>query len=364
MSQSIHPETTLAAIAIAASCSLAVNASPVSADDSQVQLRPDSHAPAGVMYDHMHKAGEFMVGYRFMYSRQSGDTLRGTNSVSDLDLAAAGYEMKASSMNMYMNMLDIMYAPTDWLTLMVMPQWVSMDMTMQGLPMPPGDGDEHGHGMDMGGHGKHMGSHSHATDGIGDTLLSGLVRLYEDQINHAHVGITFSAPTGSVTQKGADGRYTHYMMQLGSGTWDFVPSLTYTGHGDRWSWGGQLLGVVRLESENEAGFRFGNVFQATGWGSYRLLDWMSGSLRMLYLRQADIEGHYNGPHNHSSPPDLQANYGGDFLDIGFGINTVVLEGPLRGNRLSIEWLQPVYTDVNGYQLDRVGTLFANWSLAF
>ncbi len=364
MSQSIHPGMTLAAMAIAASCALGVNGSPVSADDSHVQLRPGSHAPAGVMYDHMHKAGEFMVGYRFMYSRQSGDTLRGTNSVSDLDLAAAGYEMKATSMNMYMNMLDIMYAPTDWLTLMVMPQWVSMDMTMQGLPMPSGDGHGHGHGMDMAGHGTHMGSHSHTTDGFGDTLLSGLVRLYQDQINHAHVGITFSAPTGSVTQKGPDGRYTHYMMQLGSGTWDFVPSLTYTGQVDRWSWGGQLLGVVRLESENEAGFRFGDVFQVTGWGSYRLLDWMSGSLRMLYVNQGDIEGHYNGPHNHSSPPDLQANYGGDFLDIGFGINTVVLEGPLRGNRLSIEWLQPVYTDVNGYQLDRVGTLFANWSLAF
>lgn len=358
MLQSNHRESRPPVAALALCCALSGVASHALADGDQVVLRPGSHAPAGVLYDHMHKAGEFMVGYRFMYSRQSGDTLRGTNSVSDLDLAAAGYTMKATSMNMYMNMLDIMYAPTDWLTLMVMPQWVSMDMTMQGLPMLP-DMD-----MDMGGHGMHMGSHSHTTDGFGDTLLSGLVRLYQDETNHAHVGITFSAPTGSVTQKNAEGRYTHYMMQLGSGTWDFLPSVTYTGHVDRWSWGGQLLGVIRMEGENEAGFRFGNVFQATGWGSYRLLDWISGSLRMLYYTQGDIEGHYNGPHSHSSPPDRQANYGGDFLDIGFGFNTVVLDGPLRGNRLGIEWLQPVYTDVNGYQLDRVGTLWVNWSLAF
>ncbi|HQR52727.1 MAG TPA: transporter [Burkholderiales bacterium] len=337
---------------------LGTAASPALADAEATLLDPASHAPAGVLFDHMHKAGEFMVGYRFMYSRQAGDVLHGTSSVSDVALAAAGYSMKPTSMNMYMSMLDIMYAPTDWLSLMVMPQYVSMDMSMQALPTLPGsDAGEHG------GHGG-AGSHSHSTDGFGDTLLSALVRLYDDPVNHAHVGITFSAPTGSVTQKGADGRYTHYMMQLGSGTWDFVPSLTYTGRADRFAWGAQLLGVIRLEGENEAGFRYGDVFQATGWGSYRLLDWLSGSLRMLYTSQGDIEGHYNGAHNHSSPPDLQANYGGNFLDIGFGLNSVVESGWLRGNRFSIEWLQPVYTDVNGYQLDRVGTLYANWSLAF
>jgi hypothetical protein len=353
-----HPNHHQAFAALALSA-LVAHAPGSLAHDEPVQLRPGSHAPAGVLYDHMHKAGEFMIGYRFMYSRQDGDTLRGTRAVSDIALAQAGYSMKASSMDMYMNMLDIMYAPTDWLTLMVMPQYVSMTMTMEPLPMLPGmDMDIHGE------HGAHMGSHSHSTDGFGDTLLTGLVRLYEDEGNHVHAGITFSAPTGSVSEKGADGRFTHYMMQLGSGTWDFLPSLTYTGHAERWSWGAQLLGVIRMEGENESGFRFGDVFQATGWGSYRLLDWMSASLRMLYVSQGDIEGHYNGPHNHGSPPDLQGNYGGDFLDIGFGINTVVLEGPLRGNRLSIEWLQPVYTDVNGYQLDRVGTLFASWSLAF
>lgn len=148
-----HRRTSRRAFAtVALSCTLAGSVFPVLADGDPVQLRPGSHAPAGVLFDHMHKAGDFMVGYRFMYSRQAGDTLHGTNTVSDLDLAAAGYTMKASSMNMYMSMLDIMYAPTDWLTLMVMPQYVSMDMTMQPLPMLPGM-DEHGHGD----HGAHMG---------------------------------------------------------------------------------------------------------------------------------------------------------------------------------------------------------------
>ena len=69
----------------------------------------------------------------------------------------------------------------------------------------------------------------------------------------------------------------------------------------------------------------------------------SASLRGLYTEQSVIEGHYNGPHNHSSPPDLQFNYGGRFWDIGFGVNTVVPGGPLKGLRLSAEGSNPSWT---------------------
>jgi hypothetical protein len=37
---------------------------------------------------------------------------------------------------------------------------------------------------------------------------------------------------------------------------------------------------------------------------------MSGSLRLLRVSQGDIDHHYNRPHNHGSPPDLQSNYVG------------------------------------------------------
>ena len=77
----------------------------------------------------------------------------------------------------------------------------------------------------------------------------------------------------------------------------------------------------------------------SSWVVRRALDgrrWARG----LYTEQSPIEGHYNAAHNHSSPPDLQVNYGGRFWDIGFGVNTVVPNGALRGLRLSAEWLQP------------------------
>lgn len=344
---------------------------------------PDTHGPAGVMFDHMHKKGEWMVGLRYSYSSESGDMLHGGSKAGDQMIIDRGCgsnkcSMVQNSMSMNMYMLDIMYAPTDWMTLMVMPMYMTHDMTMRPLKSSApamGHSGHMGHGgsMDMGmgdmddmmSHGTHAhgGSHSHGTEGWGDTIFGPELRLADGPGYHLQFSPMFSAPTGSVDKK-MNGVFTHYMMQPGSGTWDFLPSITYTGRADRFAWGAQVLGIVRMEEENESGYRLGDVLQVTGWGSYRFADWISASVRGLYTDQGKIEGHYNGPHNHSSPPDLQYNYGGTFWDIGFGINTVVPSGALKGLRFSAEWLQPVDENVNGYQLERNGTLWANTTISF
>ncbi|MEQ1672025.1 MAG: transporter [Hyphomicrobium sp.] len=341
--------------------------SPALADAGSKPI-PEGHAPAGVMVDHMHKAGEFMVGYRYSYSRMAGDTLTGTDTAPEHDILhdacqnpkVAGHEhcmMKQSKMTMQMHMLDLMYAPTNWLTFMVMPQWMTMDMTMSPVedPMHMGEGGEHG---------MHMGSHAHGTDGFGDTTFGALIQLSDGPGYHLHTGLMFSAPTGSTSEKGSSGALTHYMMQLGSGTWDFLPSLTYTGRADRFSWGGQVSGIIRMEDENNRGYALGNVFQATAWGSYRLTDWLSASLRVLHTKQGEITGTLDHTGTGMSPPDLPSNYGGRFWDVGFGLNMVVPEGALKGHRLSVEWAEPVRDDVNGFQQERDGTLYVNWSKAF
>jgi hypothetical protein len=72
----------------------------------------------------------------------------------------------------------------------------------------------------------------------------------------------------------------------------------------------------------------------------------------------------NDGRDRPSPMDAPSNYGGHYVDIGFGLSATVPTGALAGNRLSFEWLQPVYTDVNGYQLDRDGALSFTWSVGF
>ena len=91
-----------------------------------------------------------------------------------------------------------------------------------------------------------------------------------------------------------DGGFMDYGMQLGSGTWDFKPSLTYTGHIDNWSWGAQANGTVRMEDQNKSGYALGDLFQATAWGSYNLTNWLTASVRGVYTAQGRIKGQFTG----------------------------------------------------------------------
>lgn len=343
----------------------------VQADPNHAQgINPASHAPAGVMADHSHKSGEVMLGYRFMQQNYN-QMYQGSEKVSDHQLAQAGYSMTATSMTMKMHMLDIMYALNDQVTLMLMPQYMSMDMGMKMLDMD--NAHQHMDGMDSGGmddmndmdhmHDMHS-SHQHGTSGWTDTQVSALINLYQNQHHQIITNLGISIPTGSVDEKNSSGQFTHYGMQLGSGTYDFVPSVTYTGQQNALSWGAQLGANIKLEGENDSGFSFGDKYHATGWLAYQIIQPLSVSARLSYQTQGDINGHYNDAHSHSSPSDIQANYGGQFSDLGLGINYAQQSGPLKGVRLGIEWQTRLTQDYNGYQLGLDDGLNANLSYAF
>jgi hypothetical protein len=354
------------------------------------------HAPAGVMFDHMlPQAGDIMVGYRYMWNSQSGNMLNGSHSVNDAAVVSNGCKEPGSvgciltpdGMNMSMHMLDLMYAPTDWLTLMLMPQFVDMHMDMREL-----DGAlEAGSLGNIGMHVTHHKQNPHETGGIGDLGVYALFKLFDNGTHYVHATAGLSAPTGDVDVQirrthGTDGGFQDYGMQLGSGTWDFKPSLTYTGHIEDWSWGAQANGIVRMEDKNKSGYSLGDLFQATAWGSYNLNNWLTASVRGVYTLQGAITGQYNGSAGGQfgrtfvdenadeqfiqssilkfGPQDYPQNYGGRFWDVGFGLSAMVPSGDLAGNRFSVEWLQPVHTDFNGYQLDRDGALSATWGVSF
>lgn len=331
-------------------------------------------APAGVMSSHMlENAGEWMIGYNYMYSRQAGDMLQGNNKVSDSAILASNCGgsqcyVAPDEMIMHMHMFNIMYAPTDWLNLMIMPTFVDMSMGMRSLGGAPSPGSPGTSSITDYAQVVHA-NHEHMTGGLGDTNISALFKLYGDGMHHLHLGVGVSAPTGDVkielrrTHTEELG-LTHYGMQLGSGTWDLTPSLTYTGHKDKWSWGAQARGIIRLESRNSVGYALGDMLQTTAWGSYKLMNWLSFSVRGVYTTQGSLRGEYNKNHRPIGPMDSPGSYGGEYFDLGFGINATVPTGDLAGNSLSFEWLQPMEDDVNGYQLERDGALSVKWGYAF
>ncbi|MDD2724320.1 MAG: DUF3570 domain-containing protein [Methylovulum sp.] len=343
-----------------------------------------ANSPAGVMFDHtLPKAGDFMAGYRFMRNDQAGKMLQGSHPVSLGAVNANGCgdrecAVTPNFMAMNMHMLDLMVAPTDSLTLMLMPQWMDMEMTMT-----PNDNVQ----LSGGGHGGHGATHAHQTGGIGDFGAYALFKAFDHPNHHLTLSLGGTAPTGDVgitLRKTAinpvDDQLIHYGMQLGSGTWDFKPALTYAGGLDNFLWGAQATATLRLEDQNKSGYRLGDIFQSSVWGGYNWTNWLATTVRGVYTWQDRIYGvihpsqtQVSDPNTgelvpfvpqHIGPFDFPANYGGQYVDLGLGVNVTVPSGAFQGNALKFEWLQPVHTDYNGYQLDRDYALNFTWSYGF
>ena len=90
----------------------------------------------------------------------------------------------------------------------------------------------------------HHTSHQHASGGIGDTGFYALFGCSTARHPPASPRSDVTAPTGDVGVKlrdthQIDAGFDHYGMQLGSGTWDFNPSITYAGGRGPWFWGAQ-----------------------------------------------------------------------------------------------------------------------------
>lgn len=313
--------------------------------------RADSHAPIGVMGDHTHDAGEVMLSYRWMYMSMDGQRA-GTDSLSNQQVYDRGFGAAATEMQMQMHMIGAMFAPTDWLTVMAMTNYVEKDMTLQANP--------HAHG---GGHGGHTGTFGHSSEGWGDTTVGALVKIFDNAGQRAHLNIAFTLPTAEVDEK-QNGVFLPYGMQLGSGTWDFKPGITYLGQAGNLSWGTQVSGTIRLEDANDSGFAYGDGINATPWLAYLISDSLSVSGRINYTWEDEIEGHYNGAHGHVAPPHFQENYGGHIIEGGVGLNWYFQGGFLKGHRLAAEVLIPMYQDLNGVGMDRDYSVVVAWQKAF
>lgn len=313
------------------------------------------HAPIGVMGDHMHKKGEFMLSYRFMYMQMEGNRV-GTDEVSETEIATTvpnvffGNPMQPptlrvvpTEMPMQMHMIGAMYAPTDWLTIMTMGMFVQKDMT---------------HTTFQGGMGTNiLGTFETSTSGIGDTKLAFLLRLLQKNKHHIHANVGLSIPTGSITETDEiltpmNMRPTPrlpYPMQLGSGTFDPSLGVTYTGKTEKIAWGGQASYLLRL-GENEENYTFGNQFSLQTWGMYGFANWISASLRFSFYDLQSIDGQDSNivAPVQTANPDF---HGGQGIDTSFGVNLLGTKGFTKDFRLGLEFDLPIYQDLNGPQLE-------------
>lgn len=284
--------------------------------------------PINVLGSHTHLAKELMFGYRFSYQRWAGN-LEGTKEVNMADVLSM-HPVHHTSMDMQMHMFELMYAPSDRWTLMAMGQYMSMDM----------------------GHVRANGtSFTSTSDGFGDTELMALYTLLGDPRGEGHRLVLnggVSLPTGAIDQS-FNNAPLEYSMQLGSGTVDLLPGLTYLGSSERFSWGAQAAGVVRL-GKNDRDYHLGNQYRFGAWGHYKITEWIGPSLRMEWRQWGDIVGAdpaLNPMTNPAFDADKQA---GRRLDLLAGLHLYADRGPAKGLRFDVEGGAPVYQNLNGPNL--------------
>jgi nitrous oxide reductase accessory protein NosL len=314
---------------------------------------------------HTHPAGMWMFNYKFMRMNMNG--LR--DGTSDVGLSKVGYNrmgkpynymMIPTEMTMDMHMFMAMYGITDRLTVMAMVNYLENEMEMlmdMGMPMDPSKPDK----------GKTK-EPPMRTSGLGDTEIRGIYK-----INKYLVGsLGLSLPSGNIEKDfvtmGRPPYRQPYDMQLGSGTYDLKPALTYSALSDdsKWNWGAQAMFTWHT-GKNENDWKYGDSIKVTGW-LQRALGPLTSWLRLAYSDTGRIRGEDPEIKKLLDPrmkvgapmPDADPdNYGGQRLDGLIGVS--VLKGPVS---IGIEGGVPLYQNLNGLQLKSTWVINAGIQIMF
>ncbi len=249
-----------------------------------------------------------------------------------------------------MHMAMLMYAPSDDLTLMAMLPYkrLAMDhITRTGIKFRT------------------------VSEGIGDLELSGLYTFFRREFDRHRLILTagLSVPTGSIDEKdflanpGLGKLKLPYPMQLGSGTVDLLPGITYLGQLEDWAWTVEASGTIRLGRNNNS-YTLGDRLHVSGSGNWRATDWLSPSVRL----DGQIWGNIDGADPDLNPalvPTADPNRrGGARADVLFGLDFYISEGILQGNRFAIQGGLPIYQNLDGPQLETDWQLSVGWQWIF
>ncbi len=335
----------------------------------------DHLPPAGVMGAHMHSPGTWIVDYRLMLMQMNhlldGKTkqspqqtlfgiyrdprvmmpMTGLAPPSPL-LPPAGIEENqfrymsvGQDMSMEMHMIDVMYQFSEDTMLMLMVPYMRSRMSMLA---------------------NNFQTANMSAKGVGDLSFSALFRVRQFREHQLFSGGGLSLPTGSIDERDwmpQMGRSpVAYAMQPGVGTPSALLQIGYSGRADRFSWGAQLDGVLRV-GKNDNNYRVGNRYTGTAWSALRLADWISASLRVQHSSWDNYTGQDPSLDPMMDPGNDPRLQGGARTDILAGVNLVATAGAFAGARLFFEAGQPIYQHLHGPQMAtdwvaNVGAMYA------
>jgi hypothetical protein len=154
-----------------------------------------------------------------------------------------------------------------------------------------------------------------------------------------------------------------YIMQLGSGTVDLMPGVTYAGHWKRLNWGGQIGARLRAGT-NSIGYILGDRYEVTGWTGVDWNGWLSNSFRLDWRQDFNIRGIdplLDPTITPLNDPFLQARRR---LDALFGLDIRPTGGVLGGTHWAVEAGLPAFQHVDGPQLRVTWVIQASLTYSF
>ena len=315
--------------------------------------------PAGVMISHVHPKNEWMLSYRFMQMGM-GAPIQRNSAMSELSVFNA-YLTYTPAMKMDMHMFMAMVGVSDRLTAMVMLNYLTTSMDMSVF-------QKDSHHMNGGG----MTSNSLMTmntQGLGDVKLHLLYGVVKNKRSQLITTIGTSIPVGSIQQKGASDDLLYpnsrvpFMMQLGSGSLELLPGLTYVAQTSDLMYSAQVNGVIRL-NRNEVGYRLGNEITVNAWLSYNWWKGVGSSIRFEGSSMSNIQGYDKSIYAFNEISANPSNYGGKRIQAYAGVTYQFDAGFIADHRFGLEYGVPIYQYVNGIQNKLNQTWMASWSYSF
>jgi hypothetical protein len=341
---------------------------PLSADSNSHSTAASSaraigHAPIGVMADHYHREGEYMISVRQGYMDMSGNLLNGDTISNSAILAMpnplgsmpANLSVVPTEMQMQMTMVGAMYAPSDNVTLMAMAMYMSKDMDLNTYkPM-----------MDRG----LIGTFSTATSDLSDISLGALIKLQETDVSRWHAEATLQKSIGDNNNKGVVftpmgmnmQMILPYGMQAGDDATRLVLGMTNVKTiSEKVRWGNQLRGKF-VVADND--WSFGDQFEFNTWLQYELNKSVSLSSRLKFADQDKISGSnpmISAPVQTANPE----NYGGSEVHFGLGVNFLAHILPGKADRFGLELVKPIRQEKNNLQMETDYQLTFGYQKAF
>ena len=307
-----------------------------------------SSAPVGTA-GNMHHMG-WMVSVKQGFMNMSGNILDG-DSIANADILQlpnplgnmqANLSVIPEDMDMQMTMIDVMYAPTKDLTLMMMGTYVSKDMTLSTYAAM----------MDR----NLLGTFKTSSSDLSELTFSALRKISDTDNSKWYAEVTLQKSLGNNDQTGLVltpmgtemNMILPYAMQPSDKATRLILGLNNSRKlSEKVSWTNQARFKKVLDEKEWA---LGDQLELNSWVQYQYKSSLSVSTRLKFVSHKDISGSnpmIMAPVQTANPE----NYGGDELHIGFGANYDLSSLTSKQDVVGVEVLFPIIQDKNGLQME-------------